>query len=106
MRSHPHVKTTFPPGKQSPTVMSTVGSYTAIENHVAIFQGENGCDKNYTDHRGTRLTSIKEMDTRRANSLCYWCPKLYMVGNICKGKKIFLIVEGEGDIAETELEQG
>lgn len=59
LRSHPHVKLYFPPGKQSPTAMGIIGSNTAVGNHVAIYKGVNVGAKKYTDHKGTRLTNTR-----------------------------------------------
>lgn len=108
VRAHPHVKTSFSPGKQSPTAMSTVGSNAAVENHATIYKSENAGNnaaKKYAEQRRTRLTSNKEMEDRRANGLCYWCPERYTVDHICRGKHIFVIEVGEDDTTETELEQ-
>lgn len=52
--------------------------------------------------RSSRVTTSREMESRRVKGLCYWCPEKYVPGHKCHGKQLFVIEVGEDEEDDPE----
>lgn len=73
--------------------LSNVVNNNVMSNSVGLSSsGKSSIDsvdsKSYAGSKNVRLTTSKEMESRRANGLCYWCLEKYSMGRHCKETQI------------------
>lgn len=65
-------------------------------------------------HKPTRTIRPLDLEEKRANKFCFWCDERFVLGHLCKNKRLYSLctlkddeemgnIEGKADVMEQDL---